>query len=112
MNETEQAAAALLGRGPSNAVYRALVVFLADCGLDDPCMYDADDFRGLYHHGGYSPSLLRLDPVANPAVVDVLRERYALPGADWDTLCAALTDDPDGLTLYDTVTGFTFLQCP
>lgn len=111
MNETEQAAAALLGRDPSDAVYRALFVFLADCGLDDPCMYDAEEFRGLYDHGGYPPSLLRLDPVANPRVVTVLREHYAAPDADWDTLTALLADDPDGSTLWDAVTGWTFVVC-
>lgn len=108
MTDTEQIAATLFGDDDNQALYRALWLFLADCGYDDPVMNDPDWFRRYYDWGGYPHSLLRLDPVAYPEIVSILRDVYQQPDADWDTLQAFIRDDPDSQTLWDAVTGHTF----
>ena len=107
--DTAAAARALFGPDPSDALYRALWISIADCGLDDCApLSDADRFRAYYDFGGCPNILVPLDPVGYPDIVPLLREYYHLPDANWKTLQAALADDFASPTLYDPVTDQNF----
>lgn len=107
---TENMALTLFGSDPDQALYRSLWIYLKDCGYDDRDMHNAEDFRGFYDYGGYAPTLIRLDPIANPDSIPFLRTMYKLPAdADWNNVQATVCEDMDHVTLWDPATNQRFL---
>ena len=108
VTNTEQIATAFFGDDADQALYRALWVSLADGGHDDRDRVSPDWFRRYCDSGGYPHTISRLDPIANPNIVSILRDFYYQPDAGWDTLQELLEDDPNTHTIWDPVTGHVF----
>lgn len=102
-------AAAVFGRNPADALYRALWTHLMEGGYAAAILDDPEAFRRFYLGGGYPGTLVPLDP-EDVGAATALRRVYGLPdGADWEAIAAAVQADDSRVVLADPVTLRAFL---